>query len=141
MGNLKKIVLTILKLCSGAVYFIAGKVDFKESLAILSEMSLWYYLAVLLLLSIQIIVSAKRWHDVLVALSIQLPIKFTIKFLWVGVFFNQTMLSSIGGDVIRGYYLKKVGGCGLGVSAIGILLDRVSRMNGLNFAGIGALCR
>ena len=53
-----------------------------------------------------------------------------LRYLWIGLFFNQALPSSIGGDAIRGYYLCR-GGSSVRSASLGILLDRLSGMMGL----------
>ena len=62
--------------------------------------------AVLLL---QILVMTHRWKIVLDNLSMDLSFKNTIRIFWIGLFFNQILPTSIGGDAMRGHYLYQRG--------------------------------
>jgi uncharacterized protein (TIRG00374 family) len=67
-----------------------------------------------------------------------LDYKNTLQILWSGLFFNQAMPSSVGGDVIRGYYLKKQG-ITLGRATLGVLMDRLFGMVGLLLLVVASL--
>lgn len=78
----------------------------------------------------QILVAVYRWHEVLFHQGIQIHFTKLLRFFWMGLFFNQVLPSSVGGDALRGYYLCREG-VSLGQASIGVLLDRLFGMLGL----------
>ena len=93
----------------GLIAFLMNQVDFKEIIIILKKVDMKMILFALLLLIIQIFIANLRWQVVLNSQKININFNKTLMFFWSGLFFNQVMPSSVGGDVIRGYYLKKCG--------------------------------
>ena len=71
-----------------------------------------------------------RWRIVLSGLNLKFNFGKVLSFFWIGLFFNQTLLSSVGGDALRGYCIYK-NGHGLALSSISVLLDRVFGIVGL----------
>jgi uncharacterized protein (TIRG00374 family) len=80
----------------------------------------------------QIIGASIRWKIVLDNVNIKLPYTSILRYLWIGLFFNQALPSSVGGDVLRGYYLRR-NGSSLRDSVTGVLLDRFFGIVGLVF--------
>ena len=60
----------------------------------------WLFLAVLLII-ISMVVSVEKWSRILRAEGINLPWLQLWKVYWIGIFFNNFLPSSIGGDGIR----------------------------------------
>ncbi|MFC1673648.1 lysylphosphatidylglycerol synthase transmembrane domain-containing protein [Pseudomonadota bacterium] len=58
---------------------------------------------------LQGLICALRWQAVLRAIDATLGLWRALKFWYIGAFFNQTLPSSVGGDVVRGYFAYKDG--------------------------------
>jgi uncharacterized membrane protein YbhN (UPF0104 family) len=114
----------------GLITFLINQVDFKGIVNILKNVDIKMIIYALTLLTIQVFIVTTRWQLVLKCQKIELNYKNTLQILWSGLFFNQAMPSSVGGDVIRGYYLKKQG-MTLGRATLGVLMDRLFGMVGL----------
>jgi len=97
---------------------------------LLKEIDVTLFVAALLLMVLQVLIAAVRWQLILTQQNIDLNYRNTLQVLWSGLFFNQAMPSSVGGDLFRGYYLKKQG-LTLGRATVGVLLDRLFGMVGL----------
>jgi uncharacterized protein (TIRG00374 family) len=54
-----------------------------------------------------IFITSFRWHELLKALDIRLPLARTFVLNMVGLFFSTFMLGSTGGDVLKAYYVAK----------------------------------
>jgi uncharacterized membrane protein YbhN (UPF0104 family) len=78
-----------------------------------------------LLLSAQIPLASQRWRFVMDALGAPLAYWPTLRIYLVGIFFNQTLPSTLGGDAIRVWLTGRLG-VALGRALTGVLLDRVS---------------
>jgi len=127
----KKIAVLLKVIVSlGLITFLINQVDFKGIVNILKNVDIKMIIYALTLLTIQVFIVTIRWQLVLKCQKIELDYKNTLQILWSGLFFNQAMPSSVGGDVIRGYYLKKQG-MTLGRATLGVLMDRLFGMVGL----------
>ena len=128
--NNKIVVLLKIVVSLGLISILVSQVDFNEIINILINVNLTMIICAIVLLTIQVFIAATRWKFVLKCQKITLDYKNTLQILWSGLFFNQAMPSSVGGDVIRGYYLKAQG-ITLGRATIGVLMDRLFGMVGL----------
>jgi len=135
----KKIAVLLKVIVSlGLITFLINQVDFKGIVNILKNVDITMIVYALILLTIQVFIATTRWQFVLKCQKIILDYKNTLQILWSGLFFNQAMPSSVGGDVIRGYYLKKQG-MTLGRATLGVLMDRLFGMVGLVFLVLASL--
>jgi len=127
----KKIAILLKVIVSlGLITLLVNQVDFNKIVNILKNVDIAMIVYALILLIIQVFIATTRWQYVLKCQKIMLDYKNTLQILWSGLFFNQAMPSSVGGDVIRGYYLKKQG-MTLGRATLGVLMDRLFGMIGL----------
>ncbi|MBT7308889.1 MAG: flippase-like domain-containing protein [Gammaproteobacteria bacterium] len=127
----KKILIFIKVLVTvGLIAWILDRVEISNTMLFLRNSSPEYFLAALLILVMQSLLAVQRWRRVLLQLKVELSFVHALRYLWIGLFFNQTLPSSIGGDALRGYYLCK-DGVTLGTSMLGVLLDRFFGMVGL----------
>ena len=127
----KKIVIFLkITVSLGLITFLISQVDFREIISILKNVDIAMVVYALILLTIQVFIATIRWQFVLKCQKIKLKYKNTLQILWSGLFFNQAMPSSVGGDVVRGYYLKKQS-MTLGRATLGVLMDRLFGMVGL----------
>jgi len=128
--NTKITVLLKVAISLGLIVFLINQVNFKEIVIIMKEVDVVMIIYALIFIFIQIFIATIRWRLVLQCQKITLDYKNILQILWIGLFFNQAMPSSVGGDVIRGYYLKKQGST-LGSATLGVLMDRLFGMMGL----------
>ena len=135
----KKIAVLLKVIVSlGLITFLINQVDFKAIVNILKNVDITMIIYAMILLTIQVFIATTRWQFVLKCQKIMLDYKNTLQILWSGLFFNQAMPSSVGGDVIRGYYLKKQG-ITLGRATLGVLMDRLFGMVGLALLVVASL--
>ena len=128
--NKKIAILLKVTVSLGLITLLVNQVDFNKIVNILKNVDITMIVYALILLIIQVFIATTRWQSVLKCQKIMLDYKNTLQILWSGLFFNQAMPSSVGGDVIRGYYLKKQG-LTLGRATLGVLMDRLFGMIGL----------
>jgi len=114
----------------GLITFLISQVDFSKIINILKNVDIAMIFYALFFLTVQVFIATTRWQHVLICQKIAIDYKNTLQILWSGLFFNQAMPSSVGGDVVRGYYLKKQG-MTLGRATLGVLMDRLFGMVGL----------
>jgi glycosyltransferase 2 family protein len=129
---MNKKILTLLKffLSITLLLLIFKGIDLTKTMKLLRNIDPVLYFLSLLILGIQILLASFRWKLVLKKLSFSCSSIILIKYLWIGLFFNQALPSSIGGDAIRGYYLNK-NIDSIKNSSIGVILDRVCGLVGL----------
>ena len=129
----KRIIIAIKVIISIALFLlILNNLDFSGTVKLLKNMNVNFFMIALSIFVFQIIGASIRWKIVLDNVNIKLPYTSILRYLWIGLFFNQALPSSVGGDVLRGYYLHR-NGSSLRDSVAGVLLDRFFGMVGLVF--------
>jgi uncharacterized protein (TIRG00374 family) len=97
----------------------------------------WLFLAVLLIV-VSMVVSVEKWSRILRAEGINLPWLQLWKVYWIGIFFNNFLPSSIGGDGIRivmtGRSISNVAG-----AASSVIIERLLATVGLALTGLVVL--
>lgn len=114
-----------LALAAALIYWLlrSGALDFSK-LAELRERWPWFALANLPYVLAQL-VAALRWRLLLRVASIEYSFRDVLELTFVGLFFNQMIFGSTGGDVVRGYAVA-VEQPGLrGAAVMSVLVDRV----------------
>jgi glycosyltransferase 2 family protein len=129
---LKKYSLLFKLIITTGIFFLVFKnVDFFKSFQLLKEIDLFLFVIALMILMLQVIFATNRWKKVLENLSIQISYIKVLNYLWIGLFFNQALPSSVGGDSLRAYYLFQDNKCSIKDAAFGVLIDRIIGMFGL----------
>ncbi|MCO5387649.1 MAG: flippase-like domain-containing protein [Desulfosporosinus sp.] len=83
-------------------------------------------------------VSAYKWQLILRASQLHVPLRVLWKTYWAGLFFNNFLPSSIGGDGLRIYWVGKVTGDMAG-STTSVVVERVLATIGLCLTAIFAI--
>jgi uncharacterized protein (TIRG00374 family) len=116
---------------AGLIAFILHKISVPDLWGILKSVDgRWLGTAVLIFLTSNI-VGGYQWHVLLAASGVRLPAHRTIGFYFVGLFFNNFLPASIGGDAIKVYDVSRIGSSVFQVVAVTVL-DRI--------IGIFSLC-
>jgi len=129
--NKKTLALTLKFVISGSlIWYLLKNIDLNSVWDRMLGASSTDLAAAGFILSIQIFISVFRWRAVMMAIHAVLPYWQSLRIFLVGVFFNQVLPSSVGGDAVRIY---KTFQAGLTVrEAIhGIMLERVVTVLGL----------
>jgi uncharacterized membrane protein YbhN (UPF0104 family) len=99
---------------------------------LLMAIDVWVVVAALLLVVTQTLLLAWRWHRVVGHLGGEWALGPAVRWTFVGVFFNQALPSSVGGDAIRIWALnRRAGSIGLAVGSV-----FVERASGLAVIGL-----
>ena len=107
----------------GLIWLIVDKVEFSEVAARLRQVdAVWLGAAVLLIL-MQYVTAALRWSLILRALDDRLAPRKIAEIFLIGLFFNQALPSSIGGDALR-VWRGYTAGLPLSRAVSSVLLDR-----------------
>ena len=128
--NKKLLIAFKILFSTGLFVLIINSLDFSGTIKLLKTTNLNFFFVAMLIIALQIIIANIRWQIVLNNFKFKLSYMTTLRYLWIGLFFNQALPSSIGGDALRGYYLSR-SGANLKNSTLGVLLDRFFGFIGL----------
>ena len=128
--NKKLLIAFKILFSTGLFVLIINSLDFSGTIKLLKTTNLNFFFVAMLMIALQIIIANIRWQIVLNNFKFQLSYMATLRYLWIGLFFNQALPSSIGGDALRGYYLSR-SGANLKNATLGVLLDRLFGFIGL----------
>jgi len=133
-GKTKRI-LTILRICVAviAIIFVIGicyreREDLKTTFSALSPMI--FLLAVFIFIFANGIISL-RWYGLLKAQKIDITFVSAMKIHFLGLFYNNIMISSVGGDMLRIWYIAQHTEKRL-EAGLSVFVDRV--------IGLGTMC-
>ncbi|MDA7738823.1 flippase-like domain-containing protein [Amylibacter sp.] len=134
MKNIKKNLIIVVKLFVTllTIYLILKNIDLSITFELIANVGIPYLVSAMAVLLLQILVMTHRWKIVLNNLSINLSFKDIIRIFWIGLFFNQILPTSIGGDAMRGHYLYQRGYSFVKTSQ-GVLIDRIIGLIALVF--------
>ena len=76
-------------------------IDVQELISKVKTLKIYDFLIILTILIFQLLILSYRWMLLLNILKLQVGFMNLLKILWSGMFFNQIMPSSFGGDVFR----------------------------------------
>jgi hypothetical protein len=116
---MKKILLTVLRIAVslGLLSYLVFSLDIEKIAANLSQ--IWSErpdcLAALGLGAIVLVVlEAFRLQQILLVQGIRSPLPRLIRYCFIGMFFNNFFPTTVGGDVVKGYYLSRDSGSAVG---------------------------
>lgn len=122
----KRVLLTLKVLLSGGlIWFLFQNVDTDMAVARVQEMAIWPLAITVGLFVFQALVANLRWLIALRAIEAPMPFWRALAILYIGIFFNQTLPSSVGGDAVRMYKTYKAG-LPLSAAINGVMLDRIA---------------
>ncbi|MEX2642260.1 MAG: lysylphosphatidylglycerol synthase transmembrane domain-containing protein [Acetobacterales bacterium] len=79
---------------------------------------------------LQGLVFVVRWRWLLASVGMGRPVGAVLQIVWIGLFFNQVLPSSVGGDAVRVWYLRQ-SGTTLSDAFLGVMAERVIQVVGL----------
>ena len=105
------------------LYFAFRGINFAAIQSRLSQINVgWVSLAVLATL-FQILLGALRWREISASCAAPLGAGQAFRYNMIGMFFNQTLPSTIGGDAMRLWLVKQTG-AGWRAATYSVLVDR-----------------
>jgi glycosyltransferase 2 family protein len=140
-GRRSSIVLVLVKIALPALllWVVTRKIDWPSFLELLLRVRAGVIFIAIALITIQNGLAALRWWFVMIRLpGDQLGFGTALRILYVSVFVNQALPSSVGGDAVR-IWLAHRGGLALANSVKSVLLDRILTMFGLFLLVVFAL--
>ncbi len=129
---LKQRLFALLKLAVsvGLLALLLRTMDMGEVAAVLGRLPATAIAAGLVLMLIQIAVLGLRWWLVMAAIEAPIPFGKVLPVTFIGVFFNQVLPTSFGGEAVRMWQAHRLGVSGE-VAVIGVLLERIGGLFGL----------
>jgi uncharacterized membrane protein YbhN (UPF0104 family) len=122
MNKLVRLTLTVL-----LVGFVAWHTDWSAVGRAFAQLQVGYWLAGVAILLLTQLVSAYRWQFFCREMRFERPVIQLAGFYYLGMYFSLVLPTSVGGDVVRAWYLDA--GAGRKLAAFGaVFLDR---LNGL----------
>jgi len=107
IGPLVKLLVSV-----GLIALFLQQIDFADvTAAVATARPSCLGLAVVLFV-VSNLLGALQWRELLKVQAIELPVLRVISLYFVGVFFNNFLVSNIGGDAVRVYDLKRITGEG-----------------------------
>ena len=123
---------------SALLWFVFSRVDvggvFERTLAA----SPVVLAAVLFVLGAQVFVAAYRWHRICVGIGAGIGLAFSTRLSAIGLFFNQALPGSVGGDVMR-IWLAHRSGLSRTKAVTSVAVDRLAGFMGLLILIAGSL--
>jgi uncharacterized membrane protein YbhN (UPF0104 family) len=83
----------------------------------------------------QVVVIAWRWKLLLNAQRIQLSFRPAWGLTMIGMLFNVVIPGSVGGDIVKGYYITRVNAARKSHAAVSLVMDRATGLIGLLILG------
>ncbi len=124
--NKKWVTLTLKIAVSVAlIWFLFSNIDIVSAKDRLLDADPTMLVLSLAVLTFQLVINTKRWDVVLAAIGERLSFLKTLQIVYIGIFFNQTLPSSVGGDAVR-IYRTYHAGVSLSGSINGIMLERAA---------------
>lgn len=121
---MKQSIVNILKLviAFGLIYFLINKGYL--DLSLLDRLNIYSITGVLLLSFLGLVVNNFRWTLLLKSQELMYSFSSTLKLSFIGIFFNFALPSSIGGDVVKAYYLVKSSSQQKSKAVMSVVVDR-----------------
>jgi glycosyltransferase 2 family protein len=113
-----------LAISAALVWWILSKADEDVLVQYLGKISVSIIVLLLIAMSLLAIVQAVRWSTILSHLGTTLAPRNAISITFLSMFFNQTLPSTIGGDIVRAWAAHR-SGAGLGVATNSVIIDRL----------------
>lgn len=112
------------------VAVLLNAVGAERALAHMTGVDGVWFVAALAVGFFQIVICSERWRGVLDVIGAAIGHKAAFVYWYIGAFFNQTLPSSVGGDVMRGYLAYK-DGLGFAPVLSSLVLERLVTVLGL----------
>jgi uncharacterized protein (TIRG00374 family) len=118
-----------------ALVYKSGPADFAQ---IIGTLEPGFWLAAFFLYLIAQLISCYRWHLLLKAEKIELPLRRLTIFYFLGMFFNLFLPTMVGGDAARGYAVYRASDKQES-ALVSVLVDRFCGMGALMTIGFAAM--
>ena len=114
---------------AGLMVWLVTMIDWDEAFRIMKEGSPFYFVLAFLAIQITVATSIWKWRMLIQSSekklsNDQISPTYLGKLYYIGLFFNNFMLGSVGGDVVRIYYLGKK--TGVATATTSVLFERIT---------------
>ena len=138
----KKLLLAVrIAVSLGLISYIFSRIAAEHKLGDLlvywSEMRIGWAVGAFLILFGLLAAGSVRWGMLLAARGVRLSFGSLFMYYLVGMFFNNFFPTTVGGDVVKAYYLSRSTGK-TAVAFVSVLLDRLMGMGGLCLVAVAA---
>ena len=106
MSTRIKILLKVF-LTLGLLTYLGSKMDFTEVWTVITSAKWSLVLVAMLIHFVTVMLSLLRWSVIVTNFNIRSTLGRLFQFLLIGYYFNLFLPTSVGGDVVRSYYLAK----------------------------------
>lgn len=120
---------------AGLLTWLSFNVNWIDIARIWHEIELVWILGAVAWIIISMIISVRKWNLVLEAQDIHLPWQELWRAYWAGLFFNNFLPSSIGGDALRIWWIGKTARDNPGAAA-SVITERILATLGLAVTGL-----
>lgn len=117
--------------------WVFHKFDFKGAITAVRAADVKVLVLVLLLIILKNVFSSFRWQTLLAARGPKVPVLELLRLYFIGVFFNNFLPSSVGGDIVKAYKLSKYTDKAFD-SSISVFMERFVGIVALAFIGAAA---
>ncbi len=129
-GSVIRLIAKIL-VSAGLLVFLFNKISIEQFVTSIETIDVPLIVAAMALFLVSNIIGSFQWHCLLRSSGVDIPFHRTIRFYFVGLFFNNFLPANIGGDAVKVYDVSKIGSSVYQVIAV-TMLDRI--------VGIFSLC-
>lgn len=91
----------------GLIYFLFNRIGFEEIKQSLTDTEWTWFVGAALLFTLSYLLGSLQWWRLLRAENVILPYTKTLGFYFVGLFFNNFLVSQLGGDLFRMLDIRK----------------------------------
>lgn len=118
------------------IWLLFGSVDWAQVGTRLLHLDAGEGVLCLAILAAQIMATSQRWRIISRIIGVLFGLGAAMRMMWIGLFFNQALPSSIGGDAVRAFLVTREG-ASFGRAIAVVLCDRVFAL--LVLVGVMAL--
>jgi uncharacterized protein (TIRG00374 family) len=91
----------------GAIALFCRNTDWSEVANRLQNLNLWYFVLALVTFAAAQVIQAFRWRLLLRTQSIHIGMPPVVKLYFLGLYYNNVMPGSVGGDLLKAWYVTK----------------------------------
>jgi uncharacterized protein (TIRG00374 family) len=117
--------------------FLSDPRDREVLLTTLTTANYWYLLLAIAFYLVAVISNGLKWHILLRAQGIPVPLSALINYTFVGFFFNNFLPANVGGDVMRGFGLARYTERSA-EAAVSVIVDRIIGLLAFMFTAVVA---
>jgi uncharacterized protein (TIRG00374 family) len=130
----KRWVIAVAMLAACALF-----VDLRETLNILLRVPAYWLVFILALWTLDRVLMAWKWSFLLCGLNVQIPVSTLTRLYYQASFTGTFLPSSLGGDMVRAYWVGRASGATHQVYAAVIMEKAIGFLSALNCAAAGVL--